>query len=224
MKQAVVVGATGLLGKAVCEELQENGYSIEPTWLSPGRPDVTESSAFENLPEKIDLAIYLAGINHIETAISLSDADWQRVIDINLTGAFRFARGAFKGLSRAGESHLIFISSIMATHPYPCRVAYASAKSGIEGLTRSLAVEWGESGISVNAIRLGHLDGLMRSSAISKNFLDNVKASTPSGKLINPKTAAKYICWLSMNSASEISGSVFDLDPAYTINRFPRNT
>ena len=193
MKQAVVVGATGLLGKAVCEELRGNGYSIDPTWLGANRPDVTKLTAFDNLPEKIDLAIYLAGINHIEPAVSFSDEDWQRVIDINLSGAFRFARAAFKGLSAVNESHLIFISSIMATHPYPHRVAYASAKAGIEGLTRSLAVEWGEAGISVNAIRLGHLDGLMRSSAVSANFLDAVKAATPNGKIISPYTAAKYI-------------------------------
>ena len=109
----------------------------------------------------------------------------------------------------------------MTTHPYPYRSAYASSKSGLEGLTRALAVEWGRYKISTHCIRLGHLSGLMKTTPSNPQLLEAVRLLTPSKKLIDPIDVAKYILWLAEDGSKSVSGSVIDFDPAYTINRWP---
>lgn len=218
---AVVVGATGNIGKAVIEALSREGYEIDPLWLRADHPDVRSSSSYEHLPPKIDLAVYLAGITHNDAAEELSEEKWDEVIDINLKGAFLFAKAAFLSMKEAKQSTFVAMSSINVTHPYPRRVAYSASKAGIEGLVRQLAVEWGKYNIATHAIRLGHLSGVMKSSVINTAVLDAVKAKIPSGKLISPEAVADYIVWLGKGNSQYVSGSIIDFDPAYTINRFP---
>ncbi len=220
-KVAVVVGATGNIGIAVVRALSKEGYDIDSTWLGSDRPDVRNPSSYKHLPPKINLAVYLAGITHSDAAEELSEEKWDEVIDINLKGAFLFAKAAFPAMKAAEQSAFVAMSSINATHPYPRRIAYSASKAGIEGLVRELAVEWGKHGIATHAIRLGHLSGIMKSSIINPAVLAAVKAKIPSGKLIPPEAVANYIIWLGKGNAQYVSGSIIDFDPAYMINRFP---
>lgn len=219
-KTAVIVGATGNVGTAVVRTLRSSGYDIDPTWLYEGRPDVRMASSYDNLPPKIDLAVYLAGITHNDSAQELTEEKWDEVMDVNLKGAFLFAKAAFNSLKAAGQSAFVAVSSINATHPYPNRLAYTASKAGLEGLVRELAVEWGKHGIASHAIRLGHLAEVMRSSVLSNAVLDGVINKTPSGKLISADAVASYINWLGEGNAQYVSGGVIDFDAAYTINRF----
>lgn len=220
-KVAVVVGATGNIGKALVQLLSQEGYDIDPVWLGADHPDVRNPSSYAHLPPKIDLAVYLAGITHNDAAEELSEEKWDEILDINLKGAFLFAQAAFPAMKAAGLSVFVAMSSINATHPYPRRVAYSASKAGVEGMVRELAVEWGKHGIATHGIRLGHLSGIMRSSVINTAVLDAVKAKIPSGKLIPPEAVANYIVWLGEGNAQYVSGSIIDFDPAYMINRFP---
>lgn len=220
-KIAVVIGTTGNIGKALVKALIAEGYDIDQTWLGENRPDVRDPLSYAHLPPKIDLAVYLAGITHNDAAEELTEEKWDEIIDINLKGAFLFARAAFPALKAAQSSAFVAMSSINATHPYPRRIAYSASKAGIEGLVRELAVEWGKHGIATHAIRLGHLSGVMKSSVMNTAVLDAVKAKIPSGKLIPPEAVADYIVWLGKGNAQYVSGGVIDFDPAYTINRYP---
>ena len=220
-KTAVVIGATGNLGRAVCKILSKNGYEIDPIWLGADHPDATRAESYGSLPKKIDLAVYLAGINLIKNTEAVSEKEWDEVLGVNLKGAFLFAKAAFPGMKAAGRSTFVVISSIMATHPYPKRALYAASKAGLEGLTRELAVEWGRYGISANAIRLGHLRGLMKTTKTSPQLLDSVRDKIPSGRLIHPEDVASFILWLSEGGSAAVSGGVIDFDPAYAINRWP---
>lgn len=220
-KTAVIVGATGNLGSAICEVLRTRGYDIDPIWLSADRPDATKSASYAKMPPKIHAAIYVAGINIVAPVETLTEEQWDMVMDVNLKGAFLFAKGALAGLKAASPSTFATISSIMVTHPYPNRAAYASAKAGIEGLTKVLAVEWGQYGIASHSVRLGHLEGLMKSTPPNPKLLEAVKARTPLKRLIQPKQVAEYIGWLVDGGSSAVSGSVLTFDPAYTINRWP---
>lgn len=220
-KTAVVVGATGNLGSAVSGALEDNGYALDPAWLSADRPDATMADSYANLPEIIHCAVYAAGVNVVKRAIEVTPEEWDRVLAVNLTGAFLFARAAYPAMARAHGATLVFVSSIMTTHPYPNRTAYACSKAGLEALARSLAVEWGEDDIFTHCLRLGHLAGLMKSTKISPGFLDAVKLKIPSHKLIEPKAVASYIVWLAEGGSRSMSGTVVDFDPAYMINRNP---
>lgn len=220
-KTAVVIGATGNIGGAVVRALEDEGYYVDPTWKSADRPDCTKASSYKSLPPKIDVAIYLAGINRVGKAEELADGVWDEVFNINLKGAFLFARAAFPSMKAAGRSSFIAISSIMATHPYPHRLPYAASKAGLEGLVRSLAVEWGEHGIATQALRLGHITGLMKSTKTNPALLGAVKAKSPLGELISLEDVASYIVWLAGGGCHATSGNIMDFDPAYTINRWP---
>jgi NAD(P)-dependent dehydrogenase (short-subunit alcohol dehydrogenase family) len=220
-KTAVVIGATGNIGSAVVSRLREMDYDVDPQWLSKDRPDSTIATSYSNLPDVIDAAIYIPGLNIVKPIETLSENEWDRVIGVNLRGAFLFAKAALPGLKAAGGSCFITISSILTHHPYPNRTAYAAAKAGLEGFTRSLAVEWGEYGISTHAIRLGHLSGFMKSSPANPALLDAAKENTPGKYLLESSDVASYISWLVEGGAKAVSGSVIDFDPAYCINRWP---
>ena len=220
-KTAVVIGATGNLGRAVCELLLNNGYILDSVWMKANHPDATKSESYSSLPKKIDLAVYLAGVNLIKNTEKVSEEEWDQVLNVNLKGAFLFAKAAFPGMKASGRSTFIVISSIMVTHPYPKRALYSASKAGLEGLVRELAVEWGQYGISTNAIRLGHLQGLMKTTKTNPLLLGAVKKKIPSGRLIKPEDVASYILWLSEGGSAAVSGGVTEFDPAYTINRWP---
>lgn len=220
-KTAVIIGATGNLGQAIVKALKEAGYRLDPLWLMESHPDATKAESYKNLPDTIDLAVYLPGLNIVKKTEDLKEEEWDRVMGVNLKGAFLFAKAAFPAMKKSGNATFVVISSIMVTHPYPMRLAYASSKAALEGLTRELAVEWGSYGISTHAIRLGHLSGLMKSTPASPGLLDAVKRKTPSGQLIEPSDVAKYIIWLAEGGARSVSGSITDFDPAYTLNRWP---
>lgn len=217
-KKAVIVGATGNIGLALQKELKSLGYEIDKVWASKNHPDVTDRKAFNNLPGSIDLAVYLAGLNAVGPTQVLSDKDWDRVVDVNLSGAFRFARASYPGLKKA-KGTLILISSITATHPYPGRAVYASSKAGLEGLSSELAIEWGKDGIHTHAIRLGHLNAFMKTTKTNPRLLEEVAKHTPDGKLIEPEEIAKFIAWIGEHGRA--LGSIVTFDPAYTINRWP---
>ena len=223
-KTAVVVGATGNIGKSVCHALQEAGYALDQQWLGSDRPNATKKESYAQLPKKIDTAIYLAGINRIVKSELLSTEDWDLVHNVNLKGAFFFAQSAFPALKAAKNASFIVISSIMTTHPYPGRLAYATAKAGLEAMVRSLCVEWGEYGIATHALRLGHMEGLMKTTIANPGLLEAVKHYAPLKKLIAPTEVAKYIIWLVNGGCHAVSGSVVDFDPGYTINRWPLTT
>ncbi|MFA6528001.1 MAG: SDR family oxidoreductase [Candidatus Gracilibacteria bacterium] len=220
-KTAVIIGATGNLGTAVCKRLKEATYTIDPVWNNEKHPDASIEKSYMNLPKKINAAIYLAGVNLVKKAEDITEKEWDTVMNINLKGAFLFAKHALPGMKAAGLSTFIVISSIMATHPYPERLPYAASKAALEGLTRSLAVEWGRYNISVNCIRLGHLSGLMKSTKTNPNLLHEVKNKTPNHELIDPDEVAKYITWLVEGGGKTMSGSITDFDKGYTINRWP---
>src|SRR3989338_1454392 len=220
LKTAVIIGATGNLGQALVKQLSAAKYKIDSTWLGDDHPDSSKEDSYRFLPEQIDLAVYLAGITHSHKTEEMPLADWQRVLDVNLTGAFLLAKHAFTGLKK-GQGTFVTISSINATHPYPRRVAYAATKTALEGLTRELAVEWGQYGISTHCLRLGHLSKLMKTTDLNPQILSLIQKRIPSGRLIEPKDVASYILWLAEGGARAVSGTVVDFDPAYVINIKP---
>ena len=220
-KKAVVIGATGNLGREICKELKKLNFDIDQTWTSKKRPDVLSKNAFKKLPKKIHTAIYVAGINKVCPFTEFSPEEFKKVMDINLNSAINFFRSAFRGLKNARGSNCIVISSIMVTHPYPNRVPYAISKSALETLMKCLCIEWGKYKISTHSIRLGHLSGLMKTTKTNPKLLKNVKKITPLNKLMSNKETSKYIAFLSDGACESVSGGVTEMDSGYTSNRWP---
>lgn len=219
-KIAVIIGATGNLGSAIVPALKKAGYEIDKIWNSPNHPDAKIASSYENLPERIDMAIYAAGVNLVKPIHETTEEEWDEVINVNLRGAFLFARAAFPGL-KAAKGTFVTISSMNSKVPYPNRSAYTTSKAGIEGLTRQLAVEWGTYGISTHSIRLGPLNKLMKTTKANPILLEATKKRLPQHELITPEAVANYIVTLGSGGAQWVTGSVIDFDAGFTINAYP---
>lgn len=219
-KTAVVIGATGNLGSAIVVALERAGYEIDRTWTSADHPDATFASSYANLPPRIDMAVYAAGINVIKPIHELTEQEWDEVMNVNLRGAFLFARAAFASL-KAARGAFVTISSMNAVAPYPNRAAYSTSKAAIEGLTKQLAVEWGEHGISTHAIRLGPLNKLMRTTKANPAILEATKKRLPQHELIPPEAVADYIVALGKGIAPWVTGAVIDFDAGFTLNAYP---
>ena len=219
-KTAVVIGATGNLGQAIVKALKQGGYEIDDTWTNDKHPDATLSSSYKNLPAKIDMAVYAAGINLVKPMQEITDEEWEQVMRVNVTGAFYFARAAFSGL-KAAKGTFVTISSMNARIPYPNRAAYTTSKAAIEGLTRQLAVEWGEYGISTHAIRLGPLNKLMKTTKANPLMLEATKKRLPQHELIPAEAVGNYIVALGTGISPWVTGSVIDFDAGFTLNAYP---
>jgi 3-oxoacyl-[acyl-carrier protein] reductase len=219
-KVAVVIGATGNLGIAIVAALKKEGYEIDEIWNDADHPDATVASSYTKLPSRIDMAVYAAGINLVKPVQEVTEQEWEAVMDVNLRGAFLFARAAYEGL-KAAKGTFVTISSMNSLHPYPNRIAYATSKAAIEGLTRELAVEWGQYGISTHSIRLGPLNKLMKTTKANPVILEATKKRVLHHELIPPEAVADYIVMLGDGKAKWVSGSVIDFDAGFTINAYP---
>ncbi len=222
-KTAVVIGATGNVGRATVAALKKAGYAIDQTWTKHDRPDATRAESYNNLPKRIDLAVYTPGTSVIKPMHELTDAEWQSVMDVNVNGAFLFARAAFPAL-KAAKGAFVAISSMNSLHPYPKRLAYTTSKAAIEGLVRQLAIEWGEHNISTHAIRLGPLNKLMKIVAKQANpiMLEATKKRLPQHELIPAEAVAEYIVAMDTKDLWRwVTGSAIDFDGGYPLNAFP---
>jgi len=220
MKTAVIIGATGNLGSAIAKALRKAGYAVDATWTGKNHPDATLASSYEHLPKKIDMAVYAAGINAVKPVHELTEEEWDNVMNVNLRGAFLFARAAFPGL-KAARGTFVTISSMNSLFPYPNRAVYTTSKAGLEGLTRQLSVEWAEHGINTHSIRLGPLNKLMKATKVNPILLEAIKKRLPQHELIPPEAVADYIVTLGAGRAQWISGSVIDFDAGFTLNIYP---
>lgn len=157
-----------------------------------------------------------AGVAEAAPFAKTSLAMWQRVIGIDLTGAFLCARQVLPAMVKVGQGRIVNVASTAGLTGYPYVAAYCSAKHGLIGLTRSLAREVARSGVTVNAVCPGYTD-----TDIVREALDNIVAKTgrsreqaladlvahnPQGRLIAPKEVADAVAWLCLPSAASITG------------------
>ena len=219
-KHAVVVGATGNLGSVIVAALVKAGYEIDPTWACVNRPDANLAESYVNLPKRIDLVVYVAGVNVVKPVHEMTEQEWDHVMGVNVRGAFLLARAAFEGL-RIARGTFVTISSMNSAFPYPNRSAYCTSKAALEGLTKQLAVEWGPVGISTHSIRLGPLEKLMKTTKANPVILEAIKKRLPQHELIPPEAVADYIVALGAGGARWVTGSVIDFDAGFTINVYP---
>lgn len=221
-KTAVVIGATGNLGSAITAALEKAGYEIDRTWIGTDHPDATLAESFAHLPLRIDMAVYAPGTSVIKPIQELTEAEWDEVMNVNLKGAFLFARAAFVAL-KAAKGVFVAVSSMNSLHPYPNRSVYSASKAGLEGLVKELAVEWGEHGISTHAIRLGPLDKLMKVVKTQANpaVLEATRKRLPQHELIPAEAVADYIVALGSGFAPWVTGSSIDFDAGFTLNAYP---
>jgi 3-oxoacyl-[acyl-carrier protein] reductase len=182
--------------------------------------DVTQTAAVEAAVAatvdrfgRLDVLVNVAGFPDALPAAQLTDEVWSAVLDVHLNGTFRCCRAAYPVLCRSDAPAIVNISSIAARMSMTSAV-YSSAKSGIEGLTRSLAVEWAPAGIRVNAVAPGYTRTRLVEAAIAAGRMDeaHVTSLVPMRRLAEPSEIATAVYFLASEAASYVTGQTLDVD------------
>jgi NAD(P)-dependent dehydrogenase (short-subunit alcohol dehydrogenase family) len=239
---AVVTGAGKGIGEAIAQALAAAGARVAVTSrvaadaervavaLGPGHVglgmDVRSSAAVDEAVTAVCEAIGAptilvnnAGVNRIGPSESYPDDDWELVLDVNLTGVFRCCRAAGARMLEAGGGSIVNVASIIgATVGMPWRAPYAASKAGVVGLTRTLAVEWADRGVRVNAVLPGPVRTAMVADAIERGAVDEklVVDHTPAGRLGLPADIANAVVLLSAPGAGFVTGQAIVVDGGYS--------
>ena len=206
----VITGGEGGLGRALRAAVEKADHPV----LSPGHRelDVTDHEAVRDLfrLHEPELLVCNAGITRDAPLARLEEAAWDQVIAVNLRGAARCAAAASRSMLRARRGHIVFISSFSALHPPAGQAAYAAAKAGLIGLSKSLARELGPAGIRVNTILPGFLDTPM-TAGLSEERREQVRRDHALGQFNTPDAVAAFLVHLH-DHLPHTSGQIFQLD------------
>ena len=178
--------------------------------------DVTEPEAVQRGVAEVgplDILVNNAGIQHREPLLELATADWQRVLDTNLTSAFLVAREAARGMVAAGRGKIINIASLQAELARPGIAAYGAAKGGLRMLTRGMCAEWGPAGVQVNAIAPGYFaTDLTRALVEDEEFSGWVRGRTPAGRWGRVEELVGALLFLASPASDYVCGQMLYVD------------
>ena len=166
---------------------------------------------------KIDIMVNNAGINKDKILLRMKEQDWDTVINTNLKGCYNTMKSVSKYMLKQKSGKIINISSVIGQIGNSGQSNYAASKSGIEGLTRSLAVELGSRNININCIAPGYIETDM-TNKLDTQILNNMKKNIPLNKLGTCNDIGNLVCYLASDLSSYITGQVINVDGGMTIN------
>ena len=225
-RSVLVTGGNRGIGLAIARSFAEQGDSVAVTHRGSGAPeglfgvhcDVTDADAvdagFKAVEAEhgpVEVLISNAGVTDDTLLLRMSEDSFNRVIDANLTGAYRVAKRAASGMLRARRGRMIFISSVVALVGAPGQANYAASKSGLIGLARSIARELGSRGITANVIAPGFVDTDM-TAAMTESRKAEVLANVPLGRYGTVSEIAGAAVFLASEPAAYITGAVLPVD------------
>jgi NAD(P)-dependent dehydrogenase (short-subunit alcohol dehydrogenase family) len=221
----LVTGGTRGIGLAIARSFAANHdrvavtHRTEPVdgYLSV-RCDVTSEAevdaAFTRVEDElgpVEVLVSNAGINADHLLLSMKEEAWSRVIDANLTGAYRVARRATPKMIRARRGRIILISSVVALTGSPGQTNYAASKAGLIGLARSLAREIGGRGVTVNVVTPGFVTTDM-TTALPEARQAQIIEQIPLRRMARPEEVAAAVTWLASEQAGYVTGAVIPVD------------
>jgi 2-hydroxycyclohexanecarboxyl-CoA dehydrogenase len=229
VKTAVVTGGASGIGRAVAERLRGDGFRVAVIDLAPTDDgfgyvaDVTDRaqvdaavSAIRDALGPILVLVNAAGVEGFKKFLGMSFQDWSKVIDVNLNGVFHTIQAVLPDMVEAGWGRIVNISSSSTHSGQPFMAHYVAAKSAVNGLTKSLALEYGPSGITVNAVPPGFVDTPMLRSAEQRHLLggtveDHI-ARTPVRRVGRPEDIAAACAFFASEEASYITGQILGVN------------
>jgi len=233
-KIALVTGASGGIGGAIASCLHQQGATVV---LSGTRAEVLEKLAGElgertavlacNLADldqasglverveaelgRLDILVNNAGLTRDGLAVRMKNEDWQEVIDINLTAAFRLAKASLKGMMKRRWGRIVSISSIVGFTGNPGQANYVTSKAGLTGLTKALAQEVATRGITVNCVAPGMIETPM-TDALNEQQRARLLAAIPMQRLGKVSEISSAVAYLASEEAAYVTGQTLHVN------------
>jgi len=233
-KTALVTGASGGIGGAIARQLHARGativasgtriekleglaadlgdrcHAVAANLSEPDAPDALIAAAGE-AAGGVDILINNAGLTRDNLAMRMKDEEWQQVIDVNLSSAFRLTRGVLRGMMKARWGRVVTITSVVGTTGNPGQANYAASKAGLTGMSKALAQEVASRGITVNCIAPGFIETPM-TDALSDDQKAALLERIPSGRLGVVDDIAACAVYLSSDEASYVTGQTLHVN------------
>lgn len=233
-KSALVTGASGGIGAAVARALHGAGATVglSGTREAPlmslaeelgGRAhvlpcDLSDATSVEALTARavaamgaVDILVNNAGITRDGLAMRMSDDDWQAVMNVNLTAAFRLSRGVLRGMMKARWGRIVQITSVVGTTGNPGQANYAASKAGLVGLSKSLAAEVASRGITVNCVAPGFITTAM-TDKLNEAQKTAILGQVPLGRMGEPDEIAAAVLFLVSVEAGYVTGATLHVN------------
>ncbi|WP_435743681.1 3-oxoacyl-ACP reductase FabG [Nocardioides sp. SYSU DS0663] len=225
-RSVLVTGGNRGIGRAIAEAFLAQGDRVAVTTRSGGAPDgaldvrcdVTDAAAVDAAFAEVEAAhgpvevlVANAGITQDTLLLRMSEDDWSSVIDTNLTGSYRLAKRAAKGMLRLRRGRIILISSVVGMLGSAGQANYAASKAGLVGMARSLARELGSRSITTNVVAPGFVETDM-TGVLTDDQRATIKAQVPLGRYAVPAEVASAVTWLASDDAGYVTGAVIPVD------------
>ncbi|WP_040836182.1 3-oxoacyl-ACP reductase FabG1 [Nocardia brevicatena] len=225
-RSVLVTGGNRGIGLAVAQRLLADGHKVAVTHRGSGVPegllgvkcDVTDSEsvdrAFAEVEERqgpVEVLVANAGITEDTLLMRMSEEQFSRVVDANLTGAFRCAKRANRAMLRARWGRLVFLGSVVGMAGMAGQVNYASTKAGLIGMARSLTRELGSRSITANVVAPGFIETDM-TNALDDKYQEMAVQAIPLQRKGKPEDVAAVISFLASDDSGYVSGAVIPVD------------
>jgi 3-oxoacyl-[acyl-carrier protein] reductase len=229
-RSVLVTGGNRGIGRAIAEAFVAAGDQVAVTYRSGEPPegmpegllwvrcDVTDPASVDAAFTEVEAAhgpvevlVANAGVTQDTLVLRMSEEDWSRVIETNLTGSFRVAKRAAKGMLRLRRGRLIFISSVVGLLGSAGQVNYAASKAGLVGMARSLARELGSRSITANVVAPGFVETEM-TAVLPEETQKAYRAQIPLGRYASVEEVASVVRWLGSDDAAYVTGAVIPVD------------
>src|SRR5690348_9535186 len=225
-RSVLVTGGNRGIGRAIAEAFLKNGDYVAVTSRNGDAPDgafavaceltdpASVEAAFVAVEEHqgpVEILVANAGITRDTLVLRMSEEDWSDVIDTNLTGSFRVAKRAAKGMLRLKRGRIIFISSVVGLLGSPGQVNYAASKAGLVGMARSLARELGSRSITTNVVAPGFIETDM-TAVLPEEQQAAYREQIPLGRMGSSEEVANAVTWLASEGAGYVTGALIPID------------
>jgi 3-oxoacyl-[acyl-carrier protein] reductase len=233
-KRALVTGASGAIGGAIARALYGAGASValsgtrEPALQSLADElgdrasvvvaDLSDAAAVDRLVGNvlqalggIDILVNNAGLTRDNLAMRMKDEEWQTVLDVNLTAAFRLSRASLRPMMKQRWGRIVGITSIVGVTGNPGQANYAAAKAGMIGMSKAFAQEVASRGITVNCVAPGFVESPM-TDALSEDQRERLAGAIPSGRFGTAADIAAPVLYLSSDEAAYVTGQTLHVN------------